>query len=76
LYSPEAVAIRRLAIAESNQSQIGTLCFEQATVRMEKRVGEFLKKAMKRGTLRSGDPKVAAIHLLSLLEAELLQRLL
>jgi hypothetical protein len=31
---------------------------------------------MKRGTLRTADPKIAAIHLLSLLESELLQRVL
>ena len=43
---------------------------------MEKRVAEFLRKAMKRGVLRTGDPKTAAVHLLSLLESELLQRVL
>jgi hypothetical protein len=31
---------------------------------------------MKRGALRTADPKVAAMHLLSLLESELLQRVL
>jgi len=31
---------------------------------------------MKRGVLRTADPKVAAMHLLSLLESELLQRVL
>jgi hypothetical protein len=31
---------------------------------------------MKRGELRTADPKTAAIHLLSLLESELLQRML
>jgi hypothetical protein len=31
---------------------------------------------MKRGVLRSVDPKTAAMHLLSLLESELLQRVL
>ena len=43
---------------------------------MEKQVAEFLRKAMKRGVLRIADPKTAAIHLLSLLESELLQRVL
>jgi AcrR family transcriptional regulator len=76
LYSPEAIAIRRLAISEAGHSEIGKVCFEQSTVPMEKKVAEFLKKRMKRGELRISDPKTAAIHLLSLLESELLQRML
>jgi len=76
MYSPEGIAIRRLAIAESANSEIGKICFERATAPMEKQVAEFLKKGMKRGILRAGDPKTAAIHLLSLLESELLQRVL
>jgi hypothetical protein len=35
-----------------------------------------LEKVFKGGALRTADPKVAAIHLLSLLESELLQRVL
>jgi AcrR family transcriptional regulator len=76
LYSPEAIAIRRLAIAESRHSNIGKIVFEGATVPNEKQVGEFLRKAMKRGVLRTANPKTAAMQLLSLLEAELLQRVL
>ncbi len=76
LYSPEAIAIRRLAIAESRHSDIGKIVFEGSTLPIEKQVAEFLKKAMKRGTLRSADPKTAAMQFLSLLESELLQRVL
>jgi AcrR family transcriptional regulator len=76
LYSPDVIAVRRLAIAESRRSDIGKLSFEQATVPIEKQVADFLKKVMKRGVLRTADPKIAAIHLLSLLESELLQRVL
>ena len=76
LYSPEAIAIRRLAIAELGHSNIGKVVFEGSTVPMEKQVAEFLRKAMKRGALRTADPKIAAMHLLSLLESELLQRVL
>jgi len=75
-YSPEAVAIRRLAIAESGRAGIGKACFEWARSPVEKRLAEFLGKAMKRGILCSGNPKTAAMHFLSLLEAELLQRVL
>ncbi len=76
LYSPDAIAIRRLAISESRRSGVGKLSFERATLPIEKRVAEFLKHGMKRGLLRSADAKTAAIHLLSLLESELLQRVL
>jgi AcrR family transcriptional regulator len=76
LYSPEAIAIRRLAIAELGHSNIGKVVFEGSVVPIEKQVAEFLRKAMKRGELRTADPKTAAVHLLSLLESELLQRVL
>jgi AcrR family transcriptional regulator len=76
LYSPEAIAIRRLAIAELGHSGIGKVIFEGSMVPIENHVAQFLKKAMKRGRLRTSDPKTAAIHLLSLIESELLQRVL
>jgi AcrR family transcriptional regulator len=76
LYSPEVIAIRRLAIAELGNSNIGKVVCEGSMVPMEKQVSEFLRKAMKRGVLRTADSKSAAIHLLSLLESELLQRVL
>ena len=76
LYSPEAIALRRVAIAESGQSDIGKVVFEGSTLPMERHVAEFLRRAMKRGILRSADPKVAAMQLLSMLESELLQRVL
>lgn len=76
LYSAEAIAVRRLAIAESAHSSIGKVVFQGATLPMEKQVAEFLRKQMKREVLRTADPNIAAMHLLSLLEAELLQRVL
>jgi len=76
LYSPEAIAARRLVIAESRHSDVGRVSFERVTVPIEKRVAEFLKKEMKRGNLRTADAKTAAMHLLGLLESELLQRVL
>jgi AcrR family transcriptional regulator len=76
LYSPDAIAIRHLTIAESRRSDSGKSSFERAVVPHEKQLAEFLKKAMKRGQLRTADAKIAAIHLLSLLESELLQRVL
>jgi AcrR family transcriptional regulator len=76
LYSPGAIAIRRLAIAELGHSDIGKVVFEGSGLPMEKQVAQFLRKATKRGMLRIADPNIAAMHLLSLLESELLQRVL
>ena len=76
LYSPDSIAIRRLAIAESRHSNIGKIVFDGAMVPIEKQVAEFLRQGMKRGTLPTGDPKIAAMQLLSLLESEFLQRVL
>jgi len=76
VYTPDAIAIRRLAIAESGRSDIGKMCYERANVPTERHVSEFLKRAMKRGELRIGDPKHAALHLLALLESEYFQRVL
>jgi AcrR family transcriptional regulator len=76
LYSPDAIAVRRLLIAESRHSDVGKISFERATVPIESQVADFLKKEMKRGNLRTADAKIAAMQLLSLLESELLQRVL
>lgn len=76
VYSPEAIAVRRLTIAESRHSDIGKLSFERAVSPIERRVAEFLKISMKRGALRTADAQIAAMHLLSLFESELLQRVL
>ncbi len=76
LYSPETVATRRLSIAESRHTEIGRVSFERAVLPAERKVAEFLRAAMKRGALRTADPKIAAMHFLSLLESELLQRML
>lgn len=76
LYSPETISVRRLSIAESRHSKIGRVSFERAVHPAEKKVAEFLRAAMKRGELRAADPKIAAMHFLSLLESEFLQRML
>ena len=76
MYSPEVIAARRLAIAEAQHSNIGKLVFEQGISNIEVQVAKFLRKVMKRGALRTTDAKIAATHLLSLYESELLQRVL
>jgi hypothetical protein len=76
VYSPEAIAVRRLVIAEARHSDVGKVSFERVTVPIETQVAEFLKRNMKRGKLRTADAKTAAMHLLGLLESEALQRVL
>lgn len=73
LYTPDAVAFRRVVIAEARHSEAGRILHERFYAPIEKQVAAFLRSAMKRGLMRTADPKVAAVHLLSLLESELLQ---
>ena len=73
-YSPECIATRRLLIAESGRADFGKAWFEWATLPLEQRLGELLGKWMERGVLRSCDPQTAAVHFLSLLESEVLER--
>jgi len=73
-YSPECIATRRLVIAAAGCSNLGKTWFEWATVPVVKRLTGFLRKVMRRGALRRGDPETAAIHFLSLLESELTER--
>lgn len=70
IYMPEVLAIRRLLFAESRQSEIGRLYYENGPKQVQTRVEDYLEKAMKAGHLKKADPKVAAAHLRSLLEAE------
>ena len=63
-------------VRAAEQLELSTAMVSKHVMSIEKQVAEFLRKVMKRGALRTADPKTAAIHLLSLLESELLQRVL
>jgi len=76
IYSPQVLANRHMAIAQSRHSKIGQLIYERGVLRSQQLIAQFLKDAMKTGKLRRADPKVAAHHLVSLLESELLDRFL
>ena len=76
LYSPDVLAVRRLIIAESGRSHLGSLCYARGPQRSQAVVSEFLAGAMAQGRLRHDDPLVATVHLRGLLEAELLDRFL
>lgn len=69
-YSPEILAVRRLAIAQSTRSDFGRVFYARSRRLGENMVANFLKSAMDAGRLRQADPEVATAHLLGLLESE------
>ncbi|MCM2310440.1 MAG: TetR/AcrR family transcriptional regulator [Steroidobacteraceae bacterium] len=70
LYSPELQSLRRLVIAEAGRSDIGKRCYELGPAQSIAAVTEFLRDAMAESQIRKCDPRVAAMHLHGLLEAE------
>lgn len=76
LYTPPAMAVRRLIFAESRRSDLGRICYERGVKRSHQRLSEFLQAAISCGQLREADAGVAAWHLYGLLEAELFRRCL
>jgi AcrR family transcriptional regulator len=68
--SQEAIQARRAVIAESGRSDIGRLFFEAGPKKGMTQLAGFLELQMQKGRLRSADPTVAAIHLMSLLDSE------
>lgn len=71
IYSPEILALRRLAIAEATRSDFGHLFYTRSRKQGEIVLTAFLKQAMDAGKLRQADPAVAVAHLSGLLESEL-----
>ena len=76
LYSPQIQAQRRLAVAESGRTELGRVVYEQGVLRSLGLMADFLQAAIEQGKLRQADPHIAARHLHSLLESELLERFL
>jgi AcrR family transcriptional regulator len=72
IYSEKVLAVRRLIIAESGRSDLGRLCHERGPRCSQEMMASFLASAMAQDKLRPADPRVAALHLRALLEAELL----
>lgn len=71
IYSPEILALRRLAIAEATRSDFGQMFYARTRKQGESVVTDFLKRAMDTGKLRPADTSIAAAHLSALLGAEL-----
>lgn len=76
LCSPEAIALRRILIAEAGRSDIGRLFFEQGPQKAAHMVESMLKAAMDAGQLRESNPRIAGDHLRGLLESEYFEKCL
>jgi AcrR family transcriptional regulator len=76
LYSPNVVAVRRLLVAEGDRANVGRNCYEHGPRRSHAAVAAFLQQAMNQGLLRTACTALATRQLHSLLESELIARLL
>ncbi len=76
IYSPDVMALRRLAVTNSVNAELGRTCFELGPKRSMDEISEFLRLAIERGQLRLCDPVVATYHLRGLLESELFDSLI
>ncbi len=69
LMREEALAVRRLIMAEGGKSDLGRIFFEHGPKRgLTLLAGDFAER-MERGEMRRADPLRAATHLVALLEA-------
>lgn len=65
--SPEAIALHRLVVGETNRfPEIGHIFYERAPRQTQKLLAEFLAEAMERKSLRRADPLIAARQLVAL----------
>ncbi|MGI9168576.1 MAG: TetR/AcrR family transcriptional regulator C-terminal domain-containing protein [Caulobacteraceae bacterium] len=74
--SAEALAARRMSIAEGWRSGIGQKLFERGPRLVWTKMADFLAGEMDARRLRAADPWLAAMHLRGLLEADLVNRAL
>ena len=65
--SPEAIALHRLVVGETNRfPEIGHIFYERAPRQTQLLLAEFLAEAMARASLRPADPLIAARQLIAL----------
>jgi AcrR family transcriptional regulator len=72
LLSPDAIAAHRMVMSEAGRSCIGQHFYRNGRQRGLGYLSAFLQRASKIGKIRPCDFDIAAAHLLSLMEAELL----
>ena len=65
--SPEAIALHRLVVGETNRfPEIGRIFYERAPRQTQQLLAEFLGEMMERGLLHKADPLIAARQLIAL----------
>lgn len=69
--SSSLMAIWRMAISESERSDIGRLFYVEGPQKGWKQLSHYLSKKMDEGILRKSDSWICAMHLKGLIEAEL-----
>jgi AcrR family transcriptional regulator len=73
---PELVCMHRTVYAESGHTRVGQLFYERGPQEIIKEIGYFLERCMAQGKLRQEAPVIAAQHLIGLLRAEIIDRML
>lgn len=77
ILSPPIVALQRMVIGEAGRfPELARLFYERGPARGKARLAALLKQAMDSGSLKRGDPQLAAKQLVSLLQAQCWQPLL
>ncbi len=71
IMSGNILAIWRLAVSESERSDIGQRFYTQGPQRGWKLLSDYLGKKIEEGVLRKSDSGICAMHLKGLMEAEL-----
>ena len=69
-FSSEALTIFRTVVAEAGKGEIGRMFYDLGPKKGIGLMSAFLERRMASGDLRTTNPAVAAMHLVSLLEAE------
>lgn len=69
---PEAVAVQRMVMAHSKDTDIGRLFYETCNRKGLSQVSEYLQACMRKGLLRQTDAQVATYHLMGLLQSEIM----
>jgi len=72
LVQPEAVAVQRMVIAHSTETDIGRLFYETCTRKGSLQVSDYLQTYMRKGLLRRANSMVASHHLMALLQSEIM----
>lgn len=73
LLSPDLLNLYRITIAESGNSPVGKLLYENGPRRCRERLAAFFAQCHARGSLHCPAPHLAAVHFLRLIEGDLIE---